>query len=250
MNSWKIASSYTIGQGHILKNTPCQDRTFKLIKKHKSGVFYGLALADGAGSCIHSDIGAEVIIEKILYLIKSKFSYIFKKNNPSEYMIKYIEKELYALANQKNINFKDLSSTLLFITIKNNKFLIGHIGDGVIGMLDKNNNLKTISKPENGEFSNSTFFTTSITYKDRLRVLKGTLKNAQGFILMSDGAEESLFDKKKKLLSDTNKIIINWLKNNNEKEVEEALYDNLKQVISKNTSDDCSIGIIRVDSKN
>ncbi|MCK4441948.1 MAG: protein phosphatase 2C domain-containing protein, partial [Sulfurovaceae bacterium] len=167
MSSWKIASSYIIGQGHISKNIPCQDRTFKLIKKHSSGTFYGLALADGAGSCSHSDIGAEFIVKKILNFIKSKFLYIYKKNNPSQYIIKYIEKELYEFSNKKNINFKDLSSTLLFIAIKNNKFIIGHIGDGVIGMLDNKNILKTISKPDNGEFSNSTFFTTSIKYKER-----------------------------------------------------------------------------------
>ncbi len=122
----------------------------------------------------------------------------------------------------------------------------GKIGDGVIGMLDSGNNLKTISKPDNGEFSNSTFFTTSTKYKERLRILKGRLKSADGFILMSDGVEDSLYDKKKESLSDTNKIIINWLENNTEKEVEKALYSNLEQIISKQTSDDCSIGIMRI----
>ena len=112
--------------------------------------------------------------------------------------------------------------------------------------LDNENNLKTISKPDNGEFSNSTFFTTSIKYKDRLRILKGTLKNSIGFVLMSDGSEESLYDKKMESLSDTNKIIINWLENNSEKSVEKALYNNLEQIISKQTSDDCSIGIMRI----
>jgi len=63
---------------------------------------------------------------------------------------------------------------------------------------------------------------------------------------MSDGAEDSLYDKKKESLSDTNKIIINWLENNTEKNVEKALYNNLDQIISKQTSDDCSIGIMRM----
>jgi serine/threonine protein phosphatase PrpC len=138
-----------------------------------------------------------------------------------------------------------LSSTLLFIAIKNDKFIIGHIGDGVIGMLDNNNEIKVISKPENGEFSNATFFTTSTNYPDRLRILKGTLKNAVGFILMSDGPEESLYNKQDNSLLDINKDIINWLKDNNIQDVKKALTDNLKNVISKNTNDDCSIGIIR-----
>ena len=270
MNSWKIASSYIIGKGHILKNIPCQDRTFKLIdrkfsykvvkrkffKKKKAiktttkvidnqNSFYGLSLADGAGSCKYSDIGAELITKKILQYIKINFDNLFKNENIRLTLLNYIENKLQKRATD-NISFKDLSSTLLFIAIKNNQFIIGHIGDGVIGMLDNKNNLKTISRPDNGEFSNSTFFTTSTKYKERLRILKGTLKSANGFILMSDGAEDSLYDKKKESLSNTNKIIINWLENNSEKEVEKALYNNLEQIISKQTSDDCSIGIMKI----
>jgi len=269
MNSWKIASSYIIGQGHISKNIPCQDRTFKLVEKkflqkavkrkvfkNRKGIkktikvidnqnsFYGLSLADGAGSCKHSDIGAELITKNILFYIKINFDSLFRNENISLTLINYIENELKKRTTD-NISFKDLSSTLLFISIKDNKFIIGHIGDGVIGMLDNKNNLKTISKPDNGEFSNSTFFTTSVKYKERLRILKGTLKSANGFILMSDGSEDSLYDKKKEILSDTNKIIINWLDNNSEKEVEKALYNNLEQIISKQTNDDCSIGIMK-----
>ena len=96
MNTWKIASSYIIGQGHISKNIPCQDRTYKLVdieylkkpgkrkvfKQRRSikstrniidskNSFYGLSLADGAGSCKYSDIGAELITKKILKYIKT-----------------------------------------------------------------------------------------------------------------------------------------------------------------------------------
>jgi len=269
MNDWKIASSYIIGQGHISKNIPCQDRTFKLVDKKilkkvvkkkifknrkaikttikvldNQNSFYGLSLADGAGSCKHSDIGAELMTKKILYYIKENFYSLFNDEDIRMTLINYIEDELKKRTTT-SISFKDLSSTLLFVAIKNNKFIIGHIGDGVIGMIDNKNNLKTISKPDNGEFSNSTFFTTSVRYKERLRILKGTLKNANGFILMSDGSEDSLYDKKKEILSDTNKIIINWLEDNSEKKVEKALYNNLAKIISKQTNDDCSIGIMK-----
>jgi len=249
MNEWKIASSYVAGQGHIKKNIPCQDRTYKLVQKYITGTFYGLALADGAGSYKYSDIGAEYITKKILYRLKSKFEYIIRYKNPIPFLTKYIEKELFQFANTKGIDFKELSSTLLFVAIKNDNFIIGHIGDGVIGALSNDDKINTISYPENGEYSNSTYFTTSIKYKQRLRLLKGKITNTKGFILMSDGAEESLFDKRKKELSEVNKQVINWLANNTESKVEEALHNNLINVISKNTYDDCSIGILRVSSR-
>ena len=43
-------------------------------------------------------------------------------------------------------------------------------------------------------------------------------------------------------------MIINWLKENSEEDVEKALYDNLKEVISQKTTDDCIIGIILLNS--
>ena len=134
------------------------------------------------------------------------------------------------------------------MAIKSNKFIIGHLGDGVIGMLDKFNHLKVISKPDNGEFSNATYFTTSISYPNRLRLIKGILKNSRGFIIMSDGCQESLYDKRTETLSEINKELINWLENNNEKEVENALFYNLEQVIRNKTQDDCSIGIMRINA--
>lgn len=242
---WKIASAYTQGRSHIANNTPCQDRTFKLIKKHKTGTFYGLSLADGAGSCKYSDIGAEIATYESLIFLKSKFSFLFSKQDPAKYIISHIESKLKDKAKANGYNFNELSSTLLFIAIKNNQFIIGHIGDGVIGMLDGENKISTISQPENGEFANSTYFTTSLKYKTRLRIIKGNLKNSLGFILMSDGTEESLYDKKNKKLIDTNAIIINWLESNDEEDVEKALSNNLKDVISKKTTDDCSVGVIR-----
>jgi serine/threonine protein phosphatase PrpC len=270
MNSWKLASAYVIGRGHISKDMPCQDRAYILkdevlksisIKKRKTkslslnsqkkiinykDSFYGLSLADGAGSCKHSDIGAEFISKEILRYIHKNFGSLYDSSSMQVDLVNHIETTLTKITNE-NMTFKDLSSTLLFIAIKSNKFIIGHIGDGVIGMLDKTDNLKVVSKPDNGEFSNVTYFTTSTSYPDRLRLLKGTLKNSKGFVLMSDGSEESLYNKQTESLAEINKTLINWLKSNSEKDVEKALYDNLEQVIRNKTQDDCSIGVMRID---
>lgn len=271
MAKWKLASNYVIGKGHISKNIPCQDRTcimknevFKSIKikkketkskvcscskiiLDKTNSFYGLSLADGAGSCKHSDIGAEFICKRILTYINNEFDLLYNNDKMQLNLTNYIESSLNEISNE-NISFKDLSSTLLFVAIKSNKFIIGHLGDGVIGMLDKFNHLKVISKPDNGEFSNATYFTTSISYPNRLRLIKGILKNSRGFIIMSDGCQESLYDKRTETLSEINKELINWLENNNEKEVEKALFYNLEQIIRNKTQDDCSIGIMRINA--
>ena len=163
-----------------------------------------------------------------------------------KFLLKHIEEKLESHAIDKEYKLKDLSSTLLFVAVKKKQCIFGHIGDGVIGILDNQDNLQVISLPENGEYANSTFFTTSTDYKDRLRIKTGTLTQTTGFILMSDGAGESLYNKRKQSLSSGNKTMINWLKEYEEKEVKEALHKNLEQVLSKRTTDDCSIGIMRM----
>ncbi len=243
---WKLASCEVVGRSHIQKDLPCQDKTYKLVKKHSSGIFYGIALADGAGSCTHSDKGAEFITKEILYFIKSKFSYLYKNKGSDNKITSFIEKNLKQYAQNNKLSFKDLSSTLLFVTIKNGKYIAGHIGDGVIGVCGKKF-LKTLSTPQNGEFSNSTFFTTSTNYPKRLRVYKGIVNSeeTEGFILMSDGTAESLYDKKRGKLSESCCKIVSWLEKHKESEVEKALEKNLKDVISKKTVDDCSIAIMK-----
>jgi len=244
-DTWKLASAYVTGRGHLTKNIPCQDRTFELVSKHSTGVFYGLSLADGAGSYKLSDIGAEIVTKEILTYLKSNFSNLLQMKNTSKKIIKNIEEKLAKEANNREIDFKELSSTLLFVVIKNDKFIVGHIGDGVIGVLDKDNNITVLSHPDNGEYSNSTFFTTTDSYPDRLRIIKGNIVDSIGFILMSDGSDESLYDSRTKELAPVNAEIINWLNVGSSKEVKSALQSNLNEIIKHKTHDDCSLGILK-----
>lgn len=243
---WKGAKAHVTGRGHLAKSIPCQDRViYRPEKTHSSGIFYGLSLADGAGSYKHSEIGAEIVTDSVLKYLRSNFAKLFKKKDISKEIIQHLEDELNREAKNRKIDFEEFSSTLLFVVIKNDKYIAGHIGDGVIGFLNEENEIDVLSHPENGEYSNSTFFTTSVDYPNRLRVKKGNLTKSTGFIVMSDGSCESLYNMKTKKLAAINAEIINWLSVAEEKEVEEALKNNLDNIVKHRTNDDCSIGILK-----
>ena len=244
-NDWKLASAYVAGREHLAKNIPCQDRTFELTNQHSTGVFYGLSLADGAGSYKFSDIGAEIITKEIIEYLKSNFSSLLKVKNVSGKILQHIEKRLSVEAKNRSIDIKELSSTLLFVVLKKDKFIAGHIGDGVIGILDKSNNISVLSHPDNGEYSNSTFFTTTENYPNRLRIIRGNIIDSTGFILMSDGADASLYDSRTKKLAPISAEIINWLNIGSSEEVNFALQSNLNEIIKQKTFDDCSLGILK-----
>ena len=65
----------------------------------------------------------------------------------------------------------EFSSTLLFVGVKDNRYLVGHIGDGLIGYFE-GNNVKTLSYPENGDSPNKTFFITGDNAINYFRIYK------------------------------------------------------------------------------
>lgn len=246
MKNVKIAAVSVIGLGHLKKNVACQDNNYKY---QKNGVNI-LALSDGAGSKSHSYLGSKVLTRKICQYISKHFNQMYEgdfvktRDRLMKFLIDELEEKKYSLGLK---SIEAFASTLLFVAIKEDKFIIGHIGDGVIGYI-KNENLKVISKPENGEFANETYFVHP-KFVGKMRLGKGTLEGVEGFILMTDGGESGLYRRIPGELVQSNIDIINWLKSRSVSRVEKALRKNIRDKFRKITRDDCSIGVICFEKK-
>lgn len=133
---------------------------------------------------------------------------------------------------------KDLASTLLFVAIKGECCLIGHLGDGTIGAL-YTKELKVLSSGNNGEYANVTFFVTSQDAAKRLQIIKGNVKekNINAFVLMSDGSSEGLLIKKENKFASA---LENRLKDS-----KESIKELIERVKEQKSFDDCSIAILR-----
>ena len=73
MTKCRVAGAYITGKSHIENNTPCQDRTFSQSRNDTTVI----TLADGAGSCISSDIGAEIVTKLVADVICDNFDFRF-----------------------------------------------------------------------------------------------------------------------------------------------------------------------------
>ena len=239
---WNTIQCAVQGRSHIKSDTPCQDKTYSVIVDD----IQVIALADGAGSAKLSHCGAETVTKYICWELAEKFQDYFLDNNGAavkQRLITGVVKSLSEKAKQLECEIKDLASTLLFVAIKDEQFIIGHIGDGVIGYL-KNNELKIASKPENGEFVNTTVFTTSKDAIMTMKLIKGTLGQIRGFVLMSDGTEASLYNKKEQRLADVLKKVMQMSVTLSPVKVQEQLQHSFENVISQATTDDCSIAML------
>ncbi|WP_104706592.1 protein phosphatase 2C domain-containing protein [Helicobacter bizzozeronii] len=151
--------------------------------------------------------------------------------------------KLQEVIQNKACNLHDLASTLLVVAIKDDAFLLLHLGDGICGVL-KGRELKVASHPDNGEFSNETIFTTSKDAALSAKVFKGKLsdKNFTGFVLMSDGAGESFYKNKERTLVTMLQDYMNVARAPGMRDqVQDSLKTLLKTRVKEKTTDDCSV---------
>ena len=239
---WKSICCAVQGRGHAKKNLPCQDKVARL---EENGV-HVIALADGAGSAALSHFGAQCVVNRATAFIADRFFDLIAREDGRSVTQEILSVLLQALRNEALLHgcaLKDLASTLLVAAVGDGKFFLAHLGDGVIGYLN-DSGLKVASTPDNGEFSNETVFVTSADAVARLRIFKGALKNISGFILMSDGSEQSLYSKRKKTLAPAVKRLMHRTCLVDGKILSPQLEEALSTVIAANTQDDCSVAIL------
>ena len=244
---WNIIQCSTQGRGYEQSGIPCQDKTFSLINKQVTAA----ALADGAGSAALSHFGAETVTRHICTELCENFDEFFDENDGIKikyYIIDSIQNCLNKKADELSCSSNDLASTLLSVAIKGNKCILIHIGDGIIGY-NNDEALKIASEPINGEFTNTTVFTTSKDVLTTMKLIKVNINIIDSFILMSDGTAASLYNKKEKHLSDSLKKVIELSRTVSTSIIQTQLQQSFDEVIRFTTFDDCSMIMLIKDNK-
>lgn len=239
---WKSSNYEVIGRYHLKHGLPCQDKTLRL---DHDGVSI-IALADGAGSAKDSEAGAKAAVESAAHFVGRNFDALVNTADGSDVKLQIYEtviSKLQEVSQFMECQITDLASTLLLAAVKDDAFLIVHIGDGVIGYLE-NSELKVASSPQNGEFANETVFMTSVGAQQMINITKGKIGQIEGFVLMSDGTASSFYNHKRgqlaaplKSIFKKNSLLSNvdathWLK---------GIFD---EFIVTRTTDDCSIAVM------
>lgn len=234
------------GHGHLREGTPVQDRTRYL---SRSGVQV-LCLADGAGSASRSDYGAQAVVDEGCTALVERFADFAANNDGAEVKVELLDRllsKLTVVADRHKVELRDLASTFLCVGVSGDRFLGAHVGDGVIGYL-KDGKLKVISAPDNAEFANQTTFVTSGHATESMRLFRGSLDGVAGFVLMSDGAGESLYNSQTGELASACAKVIAAVSTAPANQSKSSIYKkrlrrfvNIK--IRNATKDDCSIAV-------
>jgi hypothetical protein len=185
MNSadeWIIANASVIGPGHQKTNTPCQDAS--VIQVGESGEWVAVVVSDGAGTASHSQEGSSFIAGFFATSLIS-LSVELASRAPgqwiNDYVIERILEARHSLrAKAASDDISKYHCTLVACLLGPSGGFAIHIGDGAIfggnaahqqltGETQLNSNF-FISAPDNGEYTNETYFVTEGNWIKNLRI--------------------------------------------------------------------------------
>ncbi|MEH1819552.1 MAG: PP2C family serine/threonine-protein phosphatase [Nostoc sp.] len=192
---WKAVRRSEIGTSHQKQGIGCQDygnyRSF-------DDVIVG-AVADGAGSAKHSDVGSRLVVETVLKCFSEINEFPQKQDSQplsqeeaqkvfAEIVNKVIT-ELQKQAAKEDYSINDLACTLLVFVANPDWVAAMQIGDGFIVRRSEDSEYQLLFQPDKGEFANETTFITSTNALKEMQVK--VINEKQEFLCAStDGLEK------------------------------------------------------------
>ncbi|HPG40585.1 MAG TPA: PP2C family serine/threonine-protein phosphatase [bacterium] len=190
---WHKLYSSVIGTSHLRKSISCQDYCNYKTFNNGDEEFLIIGISDGAGSAIHSKLGAIIAVENIISnILSSKIDISYFDVSYAKEMIGKTTQLLSNIAAENRINLKEFSCTLLVAFLSSKASVFFQIGDGA-WVIKTDEGTKAITWPHIGEFANETVFITSPDMFEYLQFIKVTepIFAVAGF---TDGLQSLILD--------------------------------------------------------
>lgn len=188
---WKQLARSVQGWGHKRLGTVCQDACLATTCQAGSETILVLAVADGAGSADHSDIGSETACRVIHQAIAEYWnSQAAGSEVTKEQALGWYERVRQALefeAEKLAVPVRQLACTLLVAIVGETAATFCQIGDGAIVIRDAGE-LRPVFWPQSGEYANTTNFVTSPRFADDLMFAQQTGRIDE-IALLTDGLQ-------------------------------------------------------------
>jgi hypothetical protein len=143
---------------------------------------------------------------------------------------------------RKGAVFTGFGSSLLFVAVKDTRYLAGHLGGGLIARA--NPACSVLSQPQIGIFGSEAELSAEDLVMETMRIYKGVIEEPFGFLLLSDGACRSLYDDGTGTLSPACDTFVEWLRANEAETVSEALSDNIRKYFKNEAAGNISVAML------
>jgi hypothetical protein len=180
---WKVLGGSVAGRTHLARSLPCQDAS----GWHVYGEWACLAVADGAGSREHSDVGARAAVAAVLEWAAS-----LAGEPQLEGLRDAFEAARTALQESATLagsQADELACTLAVAVVSDGALLLGQVGDTLAFVRDSQGDTHTIAPPDRAEHINETTFLTSEQWPDTLRLAALNDTSVDSIALATDGLQ-------------------------------------------------------------
>jgi hypothetical protein len=198
-STWLSVCASVRGTSHETNGLPCQD--FVSIEGvGPAGDILIVALSDGAGSALHAEKGARIVVQEWIAFFKeilndnpdpaSVLSEIDKAD--IETIIQNIQKCIAEAADRYQSDVTEFSATLIGAVVYEGGGLVAQVGDGC-WVLRSNSTIGCVTWPEVGEFVGQTVFATSKSAVKFIQMAQLPL-NLDMLVGFTDGVERLALD--------------------------------------------------------
>jgi serine/threonine protein phosphatase PrpC len=188
--SWRVVGAAAAGVSHQRHGLPCQDfQAHRLLPVGASQALL-VALADGAGSAEHADLGAQQAVDAALNALENSLSSAGSSPLDFESILRQAfesaRQALVALAEQEDLAVRSLATTLTCLVAADGFLTVGQVGDGSVVVKTAQNELLAVTLPQRGEYANETYF---LVQEDALEHLQVEVlhQQVQALAVLSDG---------------------------------------------------------------
>jgi serine/threonine protein phosphatase PrpC len=188
--SWRVVGAAATGVAHQRHGLPCQDfQDHRLIPVGSRQALL-IALADGAGSAEHADLGARLAVLSALDALECGLSDGESAPLDFERIVRQAfeaaRQALVDLAEQENLAVRSLATTLTCAIAADGFLTVGQVGDGSVVVKTAQGELLAVTQPQRGEYANETYF---LSQEDALEHLQVHIMHlpVQALAVLSDG---------------------------------------------------------------
>jgi len=249
---WQVAGASVTGISHQKAGTECQDAraVSRSIYPASLQLVTAVCVSDGAGSAAKAFAGARLTAYAVAGWLSENFPSALAQSQDKirKSCLVRVKRLIRRAAVRSKRSLEDYAATVAAVAVgPEDRWLALHLGDGgIIGQFAEQ--ILPVSVPDKGEFANQTWFVSSSDALEHLRIYGSPfnpgLCRPTGFVVFSDGVENSLLGRSGQSTAPAALIMLNWLRKYCPADVSEAVRENITGVFRQQSFDDCTIMVM------
>ena len=188
--TWTVLGDSVAGTSHRARNTPCQD-AFRTRTFGPAAEWLVVAVADGAGSSSHADLGAAFTCDALVRRVEGAPDSLFTREGAID-LFTDVRNALVGEAEAIGVRSRELACTALLALVGPESAAFVQLGDGAI-VIGSDPDYRTVFWPEPAEYANTTDFLTDDQFARAVRI-ETIAERITELAVLTDGLQRLALD--------------------------------------------------------